>query len=441
MRKISALAFLVCLLGIFGLTLADGAYFMRERGREGMREREGDGDAVDAGPDIGGSFELAPADGGGMGGTACSGATITGSEGQTITLTRAGEALCPPQGLATSGLGDNSMPLLTNNYMRVVPDDAGILSLYIEGAATNLLTASQYLTDPAWTNTATVVDSLTGVTNQSYGNSVEDTSLIAAQNSLQNYVTTTIGNYVFTAYVKGSASETSVTLKLISAGPSVTTTCLFTGLSTTTWSRLTCQRNIVTSVSSITVEIYPGDSTSITDMGTIYVDAPQLETGILPSSAIYTITGPVARVADAYAVSGVSMPLIPSVVRAKVQGMRESATGNAQVFVTIGAAGYRRLWRTAGVVQADRGDPTITANAGALTTDGFLRGLYGTNGASATVRSCINGTCGSTTTGNSTGSATGTTNSIGYNTVFGYQINGLLNQLCVDSDVNRCNTP
>jgi hypothetical protein len=63
-------------------------------------------------------FEFAPASGAGMG-TACACTTPTGAKGEALTFTRAGDATCSKQGLATTGIANGDLVACTGNQPRV----------------------------------------------------------------------------------------------------------------------------------------------------------------------------------------------------------------------------------------------------------------------------------------------------------------------------------
>ena len=103
-------------------------------------------------PQSGAFFEFAPPSGAGMG-TACACAAITGAKGEALTFTRAGDATCSRQGLATTGIANGDLVVCTANQPRV-ESSGGVLGLRVEAARTNETLRSQQIENAAWTGSA-----------------------------------------------------------------------------------------------------------------------------------------------------------------------------------------------------------------------------------------------------------------------------------------------
>ena len=137
------------LLSLVSLTAS--AQLRDPRGRFERVNRRCDQGRSNRGLDCGGLafFEFAPSNGAGMG-TACACTTPTGAKGETLTFTRAGDATCSKQGLATTGIANGDLVVCTANQPRV-ESSGGVLGLRVEGARTNVLLRTQELDNAAWT--------------------------------------------------------------------------------------------------------------------------------------------------------------------------------------------------------------------------------------------------------------------------------------------------
>jgi hypothetical protein len=99
-------------------------------------------------------FEAFPASGAGTTG-ACSTTAPTGAKGETLTFTRGSTATCTKTltggGLATTGIANGDLVVLSSNVARQMYDANGVLGLLVEQSRTNALLRSQELNNAAWT--------------------------------------------------------------------------------------------------------------------------------------------------------------------------------------------------------------------------------------------------------------------------------------------------
>lgn len=92
-------------------------------------------------------FEAFPASGAGTFGP-CSTTAPTGARGEALTFARTGSATCTKTatgGLATTGIADGDLVVLSANQSRVEYDSNGVLGLRVEGARTNSTLRSEEL--------------------------------------------------------------------------------------------------------------------------------------------------------------------------------------------------------------------------------------------------------------------------------------------------------
>lgn len=373
-------------------------------------------------------FELAPPTGVGM--TAhCACAAVTLHQGSALTWSRSSQGWCSKKGETFDGIEPGDLVVCGNDLPRVEPDAWGTPGLRVEGLRTQLLLRTEKLENGAWTRTVTATaDTDTSPANGLSADTLEDTSAVSSQSATQTYVAVGNSDYTGSLFVKAGTLD-SVRLTVSGSGGG-TNTCTATGLSSTTYKRVTCTVNATT---NITLAVLPGDDAA--DMGTIKVWGAMLETGVKATSYIQADSITVVRQADGDTTAA-ALPMVPSCWAASVTGL--ASGGNKQITVGINA-NYVRMWSNAsGNAEADRATPTIAATDGAAPATGRYVAKYVTNGASATVQICTDGTCGSVTTSNSTTPATATDSRFGYNSALGYHIDGIISRIRVDDNPENC---
>lgn len=165
------------------------------------RYRDGRGRVGREGPPNGRSvplFQFATASGTGMG-TACSGSAITGTKGETITVSRGSPRSCLKGGELT-GIANGDMVILSSNQPAVQPggDGTGALGVSVWESRTNSVCYSQDLTHAPWAsfgdfsptvtaNAAVAPDGTTTATR------VQFASTTAAQRTMRYIDNTTTG--------------------------------------------------------------------------------------------------------------------------------------------------------------------------------------------------------------------------------------------------------
>jgi hypothetical protein len=100
-------------------------------------------------------FEAFPANGAGTT-TVCSTTAPTGAKGEALTFTRGSTGTCTKTasgGLATTGIANGDLVVLSSNVARVEYDSAGTLGLLVESSRTNSCLRSQELNNVVWTTT------------------------------------------------------------------------------------------------------------------------------------------------------------------------------------------------------------------------------------------------------------------------------------------------
>ena len=236
-------------------------------------------------------FEFAPASGAGMG-TACACTTPTGAKGEALTFTRAGDATCSKQGLATTGIANGDLVACTANQPRV-ESSGGVLGLRVEGARTNALLRFIDYANATWADVAT--PTLTGSQTSPFTGALassavqfDDNDGAAFEGRTQTVTVTAATAYTMSCYVK-AGTLASWTLSLDG------TTASGTGLSSTTWSLVTVADASSSGV-AIAAQALNGSTAAAT--GTVIWGGCQVEAGAYATSMIPTVAAAVTRNAD-----------------------------------------------------------------------------------------------------------------------------------------------
>lgn len=301
-------------------------------------------------------FEAFPASGAGTT-TACSTTAPTGARGEALTFTRTGNATCTKTatgGLATSGIADGDLVVLSGNQPRVEYDSNGVLGLLVESARTNVFLQSGDIANAVNTDVAT--PTLTGSQTDPFGTStavqMDDNNAAAYEGRTQTVTVSAGAAYIMSCFVKGGTS----TLARLSLDG---TACNVSGLSTTTWTRATCADASSSGV-AIAAQVLVGNAT--TDTGTIIVGGCQVEAGAYATSYIPTGAGTAARNAETASFTLASSVGPTMCLAASVQW--PSADVGAVNFASFGIAGTNfTLYRTNNTSAGYQINATTTAPA------------------------------------------------------------------------------
>ena len=313
-------------------------------------------------------FEFAPSSGAGMG-TACACTTPTGAKGETMTFTRAGDATCSKQGLATTGIANGDLVVCTGNQPRV-ESSGGVLGLRVESARTNETLRSTAIENVVWATTAAGVAAPTITADFAVapdGTTTADRMQIPACPAVGN-----ASGINQTSATIASPSSSSVYLKANAGTPSVsicmyglasgTRACTQFALNTSTWTRAVVPN--VTNTGGMNMEIAcenrTASYTGATDTGAadILVWGAQSEGGSYATSYIPTVAAAVTRNAESVEFPSVS-----------VAGL--STAGSAAITLTPAWTGSPGGSTSSGVVGWDTaGRPLYNTVSGLRTFDG-----------------------------------------------------------------------
>lgn len=247
-------------------------------------------------------FELAPADGAGMG-SACACAAITGAKGETVTVTRGSNATCT-KGDFDDGIADGDLVICGNNLPRVSTGGTGSLGILREAGRTNTALRSQELDNTTvWTDfTGGGAAAPTRTANAATapdGTATADRLQFAATNTASSQVSavyqatgcTGVGTAVSRSfYVKGVSGSGTIAYY---AGSGSVVTCNYVSSS---WTRCRQENNTTSSGFAIGNISSGGNPSRLAN--DVYVWGAQCEVGASITSYIPTVGSSVARSSD-----------------------------------------------------------------------------------------------------------------------------------------------
>jgi hypothetical protein len=213
----------------------------------------------------------------------CSGTSITGTRGETVTFARASSAYCTK--------ADGTMVSLTADQPRVSLI-SGAPMLLVEGAATNLALRSSELDNASWTKGQTGVPGVPVVTANAVNGpdgtlSADQVAFAAVTGAQESYISqaiTVAGSNTASMYLKGASGSGTIDVCYATA----TVICGQCSYTNTAWSR--CTRSFT--YSSGTTFYFgnngSGNGGTSRPAQTVYVWGVQLETGAFATSGIAT---------------------------------------------------------------------------------------------------------------------------------------------------------
>jgi hypothetical protein len=308
-------------------------------------------------------FEAFPASGAGTSG-ACSTTAPTGAKGEVLTFTRTGDATCSKQGLATTGIANGDLVVLSGNQPRVELDSQGVLGLRLESSRVNYLQRSEEFDASAtWTlqgvsasvpvvsaNAGTAPDGTTTAERVQFGACSTNPSASAV------YQVSGAGlSVISSVYVKGYAG-TSGSISICNQGTlksdSYCTLCAYNGA---TWTR--CIQPVM------------GNSNQLTTMGCNNNTTAYNGSGDTGAADVLLWGASAEQVGGAAGVTSYVTSYIPT-TSAAVTRNAESAS------FAISALTVSAPWSAASTTQLPTVVPTNARVGGAAGTTGLAVALY-----------------------------------------------------------------
>lgn len=395
-------------------------------------------------------FEAFPATGAGTFG-ACSTTAPTGARGEALTFSRTGNATCSKQGLATTGIANGDLVVLSGNQPRVEPDSQGVLGLRVESSRTNLTIRSQDLTDAYWQKGGNLATpSVTTVSETAPDGSVGVSKISMTRPTTADYqyvqddhTLAADGTYTGSLYVKAAPGFGGKIISLQGYTGTLNVGAVDVTLSEATWTRAVTTPQAQTAGSSKRI-VAVGLGTAGASIGNVefYAWGGQAEAGSYATS--YTPTTSAAVVRNAETATFVFPALTvtaPWSVAATTQLPSAVAT-NARVGGAGGTTGLVTAlfdaYASGGVLQVFSSQVSPNNYSTGLSVTASTASRYATYHDGTLFNGCVNATCAAGVARAWSSLANTTTLAIGQYTGAG-AIDGIQSRICFQpGDATRC---
>jgi len=404
-------------------------------------------------------FEAFPASGAGTFG-ACSTTPPTAAKGEVLTFTRASNGTCTKTatgGLATTGIADGDLVVLSSNQPRVEYDSGGVLGLLVEASRTNSILRSQEIDNVAWGSNASGVAGPT--LNGANAATAPDGTVTAEDYSFPAVAST---QYSLRSQSAACPASSSVTVTIFVKGVSSADTvrqCLETSTgvfscsgpcasATGSWTR--CSFSATTGVGGGKYYVGNGDiNAGVSNAATrLYLWGAQCEAGAYATSYIPTGAGTATRVVESAAFNTPLPAGNVGSIAASVNSVWSSNTNGSGFPLAVASSTSAT---TAGPDLLFLNSPGSNGTTWRCIAGNAAGGLFNTPDVALGSGPQRRGWCesGATVTGEWNGTAmtasaatSGTFNAGAYLHVGqiggGYQIDGIVSRICRDPSPSRC---
>lgn len=396
-------------------------------------------------------FEAFPSTGAGTNGV-CSTTAPTGVKGEVLTFSRASNATCTKTasgGLATTGIADGDLVVMSSNQPRVMYDSAGTLGLLVEATRTNSTLMSQEIDNVSWTSVNSVVGNPTVTANfavapdgTTTAERLEIPATSGTQFSLRRQVNGCPASTVTPSfYIKGNGSSGTVAITDPAGGASCQLCTYVAG----SWSRCSYANRTGTT-------IYIGNDSAdcagnpAFGAADVFIWGAQCEAGAYATSYIPTTTIAVARAAEA-----ATLPVIinttngfshahsftlegTAYVITGGMGLYQDALNRTQLFQYSSNAFSADIFTTSG----NRSAGSVPGVFNPVTTTYRLAAEATPAGVSSGMKSYLNGVLTNTGTTGLTSAWTSSVIGFSINAPWGSGHDAIYTRICVDSDPSRC---
>lgn len=385
-------------------------------------------------------FEAFPADGSGVPGV-CSTTAPTGVKGEVLTFTRASNATCTKTaagGLATTGIANGDLVVLSSNQPRVEYDANGTLGLLVESSRTNSLLRSEEFNNAAWSTTSTGVAVPTITANfavapdgTTTAERLEIPAVTGAQFSLIFQSVTLTSPSTSSLFVKGNGTSGTVCFTLGTAS-SDNVLCSY---NSTTWTRCINANKTPAGSQPVYIGNYGtvGGACGAASAQDILVWGGQVETSGAPYATSYipTVAATATRVAEVPSFGPSTFGITTN--KASVAASFQRTTGTQQAVPILLQNVFEFIYTsTSSVYHYPAGSFFGTL---AMPGSGVVRFASGADGATRT--NCINSSCESTAVVSTNFSGSPWTLVLGSEAGAKY-IDTIISRICVDPDPTRC---
>lgn len=389
-------------------------------------------------------FEAFPASGAGTAGV-CSTTAPTGARGEVLTFTRGSNGTCTKTatgGLATTGIANGDLVVLSSNVARVEYDSQGVLGLLVEESRQNTTVRSEALDNAAWFQQNNVsaptltADYAAAPDGAATAERIQFPATSAAQYSFvyQSGACTASALASGTFYVRGTSGSGTLDIVVYTGAGYTTASCAYVN---TSWSR--CEKLNVTTVAG-TTQFGIGNASSLNggtarSANDVLVWGAQCENAAYATSYIPTVAAAATRSAETATFPGAAFPANPYSLAVSIY----PPTGTTQGDLFYGNAGSTSgvgFFFVASLLRAQNCSSGCATFSPAFTPTALTTTRVATSSTGGQQQTFVNGSsiAGPTATAAAAtpwATATGIGPGIG-------QPDAIISRICVDSDPSRC---